>query len=295
MKSIFLTGFSGFVGKNLISKFNGKYKILRFQRNSIININQDIVIHLAGIAHDTSNKLDSKIYYKTNTDLTIQVFDNFLKSNASDFIFLSSVKAVRDSYNKELDEKTIEVPKTDYGKSKLKAEQYILSKKLPKNKRVFILRPCMIYGPGNKGNLNLLYNIVLKGIPWPLGNYHNKRSFCSVNNLIYIINQLISSSRISSGIYNISDDDSLSTNELINLINKSINKKSIILKIPKKIVSLLAKFGDISPFPLNSDRLDKLTSSYVVSNKKITAVLDNSLPENSKSGLSKVFRSFYNN
>ena len=221
MKSIFLTGFSGFVGKNLISKFNGKYKILRFRRNSIININQDIVIHLAGIAHDTSNKLDSKIYYKTNTDLTIQVFDNFLKSNASDFIFLSSVKAVRDSYNKELGEKTIEIPKTDYGKSKLKAEQYILSKKIPKNKRVFILRPCMIYGPGNKGNLNLLYNIVSRGIPWPLGNYNNKRSFCSVNNLIFVIDQLITSRQIFSGVYNISDTTALSTNKIIELIYKS--------------------------------------------------------------------------
>ena len=289
MKSIFLTGFSGFVGKNLISKFNGKYKILRFQRNSIININQDIVIHLAGIAHDTSNKLDSKIYYKTNTDLTIQVFDNFLKSNASDFIFLSSVKAVRDSYNKELGEKTIEIPKTDYGKSKLKAEQYILSKKLPKNKRVFILRPCMIYGPGNKGNLNLLYNIVSSGIPWPLGNYNNKRSFCSVNNLIFVIDQLITYRQILSGVYNISDTTALSTNKIIELIYKSKNRKPLILKIPKKIMSVLARIGDFIYLPLNTERLNKLTSSYVVCNKKILKAINKKLPEDSKSGLLNVF------
>ena len=112
MKSIFLTGFSGFVGKNLISKFNGKYEIFKFERDSKININQNIVIHLAGIAHDTSNKLDSKIYYEINTELTIKVFDNFLKSNASDFIFLSSVKAARDSYDSKLDEDVIAKPKT---------------------------------------------------------------------------------------------------------------------------------------------------------------------------------------
>ncbi|MDB2648018.1 NAD-dependent epimerase/dehydratase family protein [Flavobacteriaceae bacterium] len=292
MKSIFLTGFSGFVGKNLISKFNGKYKILRFRRNSIININQDIVIHLAGIAHDTSNKLDSKIYYKTNTDLTIQVFDNFLKSNASDFIFLSSVKAVRDSYNKELGEKTIEIPKTDYGKSKLKAEQYILSKKIPKNKRVFILRPCMIYGPGNKGNLNLLYNIVSRGIPWPLGNYNNKRSFCSVNNLIFVIDQLITSRQIFSGVYNISDTTALSTNKIIELIYKSKNRKPLILKIPKKIISILARIGDFTYLPLNTERLNKLTSSYVVCNKKILKAINKKLPEDSKSGLLNVFENF---
>ncbi len=292
MKSIFLTGFSGFVGKNLISKFNRKYKIFKFQRNSKININQDIVIHLAGIAHDTSNKLDSKIYYEINAELTIKVFDNFLKSNASDFIFLSSVKAVRDSYNKELDERTIEMPKTDYGKSKLIAEQYILSKKLPKNKRVFILRPCMIYGPGNKGNLTLLYNIISIGIPWPLGNYNNKRSLCSVNNLIFVIDQLISSRQILSGIYNISDTTALSTNKIIELIYKSKNRKPLILKIPKKIISILARIGDFIYLPLNTERLNKLTSSYVVSNKKILKAINKKLPEDSKSGLLNVFENF---
>ena len=292
MKSIFLTGFSGFVGKNLISKFNRKYKIFKFERNSIININQDIVIHLAGIAHDTSNKFDSKSYYKTNTELTIQVFDNFLKSNASDFIFLSSVKAARDSHDSKLDEDVIAKPKTDYGKSKLMAEQYILTTKLPKNKRVFILRPCMIYGPGNKGNLNLLYNIVSKGIPWPLGNYHNKRSFCSINNLIFIIDKLINNKDIISGIYNISDNESLSTNEIIELIYKSQNKRPLILKIPKKIILFFAKIGDFVPLPLNSDRLKKLTKSYVVCNKKILNAISKKLPENSISGLLNVFKNF---
>ena len=292
MKSIFLTGFSGFVGKNLISKFNGKYEIFRFERDSKININQDIVIHLAGIAHDTSNKLDSKIYYETNTELTIKVFDNFLKSNASDFIFLSSVKAARDSYDGKLDENVIAKPKTDYGKSKLMAEQYILTTKLPKNKRVFILRPCMIYGPGNKGNLNLLYNIVSKGIPWPLGNFHNKRSFCSINNLIFIIDKLINTNDIISGIYNISDDEFLSTNEIIELIYKSQNKRPLILKIPKKIILFFAKIGDFVPLPLNSDRLKKLTNSYVVCNKKILNAINKKLPENSISGLLNVFQNF---
>lgn len=295
MKSIFLTGSSGFIGNNFILDLKKNYEIFRFKRNSKININQDVVLHLAGIAHDIKNTIDSEVYYEINTNLTVKIFDKFLKSNSSTFIFISSVKAVRDSYDKELDENVIAKPKTDYGKSKLIAEQYIFSKELPKNKRVFVLRPCIIYGPGNKGNLNLLFNIVSKGIPWPLGSYDNKRSFCSVNNLIFIIDKLINSKNIASGIYNVADDDPLSTNEIINLINKSKNKKSIILKIPKKLVSFLAKLGDLFPFPLNSERLDKLTSSFVVSNKKITRILNKPLPENSKSGLLKVFKTFNRN
>ena len=71
MKSIFLTGSSGFVGKNLISSFKKKYKIFRFKRNSKININQNTVIHLAGIAHDTSKNLDSK-KFTTKQTLNLQ-------------------------------------------------------------------------------------------------------------------------------------------------------------------------------------------------------------------------------
>ena len=82
-------------------------------------------------------------------------------------------------------------PKTVYGKSKLAAELYILSKEIPKNKRVYILRPCMIHGPKNKGNLNLLYSFVSRGIPYPFGKYTNSRSFVSIENLCFIINELI--------------------------------------------------------------------------------------------------------
>ena len=81
-----------------------------------------------------------------------------------------------------LTEDTIPNPKTHYGISKLQAENYILDQKLPEGKRVYILRPCMIHGPGNKGNLNLLYTLVKKGFPWPLGAFENQRSFLSIDN-----------------------------------------------------------------------------------------------------------------
>jgi nucleoside-diphosphate-sugar epimerase len=77
-------------------------------------------------------------------------------------------------------------PLTHYGKSKLMAEEYILSQPLSVGKSYYILRPCMIHGPGNKGNLNLLYQIVQKGIPYPLAAFENKRSFLSIENLCFI-------------------------------------------------------------------------------------------------------------
>lgn len=292
MKSIFLTGSSGFVGKNLISRFKNKYEIFRFKRNSKININQNIVIHLAGIAHDTSKNLDSKIYYETNTEFTKKIFNEFIKSEARDFIFLSSVKAVRDSYSEILDENVKEIPKSDYGKSKLLAEKYIMSMKVPDGKRVLILRPCMIYGEGNKGNLNLLFKLVSKNIPWPLGSFNNKRSVCSIYNLIFAIEEFIINNNFSPGIYNISDNDPVSINEIIKLMFESKSKKPLIFKVPKIIIYILAMIGDYMPIPLNSERLEKLSSNYIVSNKKILTAIKKELPENTKSALIRTFKTF---
>jgi nucleoside-diphosphate-sugar epimerase len=189
--SIYLTGASGFVGKNLISYLADRVVINKYTRGSEIIIQEDIVIHLAGKAHDLKKVASDADYYLVNTDLTKDVFNAFLASDAKVFIFLSSVKAVADEVKEILTEDLIPNPITHYGKSKLLAEQYILSKPIPIGKRIYILRPCMIHGPGNKGNLNLLYNFVTKGLPWPLGAFENKRSFCSIDNLCFVIVELI--------------------------------------------------------------------------------------------------------
>ena len=213
-------------------------------------------------------------------------------SDAKVFIFLSSVKAVADNLECELTEEYTPNPITHYGKSKLLAEQYILSKQIPQGKRVHILRPCMIHGPGNKGNLNLLYKIVIKGFPWPLGKFENKRSFCSIDNLCFIIREIIESNQISSGIYNIADDDPLSTNELIKLISESQGKKYLIWNTPKLLIKTFSKFGDLMRLPINSEKLSKLTETYIVSNHKIKKTINKPLPMTAKDGLLKTFDSF---
>jgi len=222
------------------------------------------------------------------------VFDAFLASDAKVFITLSSVKAVADEVKGELSEEQIPNPITHYGKSKLLAEQYILSKEISGGKRVYILRPCMIHGPGNKGNLNLLYKIVSKGIPWPLGTFNNQRSFCCIDNLIFIFSELIEREDIPSGIYNVADDETVSTNELIEIIALSQNKKPKIWHFSKSLIERIAKFGDTLNLPLNTERLHKLTSSYMVSNEKIKNILGKPLPDSSKDGLLKTFKSFNN-
>jgi nucleoside-diphosphate-sugar epimerase len=291
--TIFLTGANGFVGKSLKKYLRNLYYFSEFSREEQIEIKEDIVLHFAGKAHDLKKTSNPDEYYQVNTELTKTVFDAFLYSDAKVFITLSSVKAVADEVRGELNEEHIPNPITHYGKSKLLAEQYILSKEIPKGKRVYILRPCMIHGPGNKGNLNLLYNIVSKGIPWPLGAFENKRSFCSIDNLMFIIKELIERDDIPSGVYNVADDEALSTNDVISVLAESQNRKPRIWNNPKNLIKFLAKLGDVLRFPLTTERLQKLTDLYVVSNQKIKYAIGKDLPVSAKDGLLKTFNSFH--
>lgn len=296
MKNILITGATGFVGKNL-SKFlqEKSFQVKAYIRNNALELTIiNTIVHLAGKAHDLKNTSSSHEYYQVNTELAKKVYDAFLASEAKVFITLSSVKAVADEVDGELTEQHHSNPVTHYGKSKLLAEQYIFSKEIPEGKRVYVLRPCMIHGPGNKGNLNLLFKIVSKNIPWPLGAFENNRSFCSVDNLMFIFSELIQREDIPSGIYNVADDEPLSTNELIQLIAQSQNRKPKIWNFSKKFIEGVASIGDKLRLPLNTERLQKLTSSYVVSNAKIKAAIGKPLPLSSREGLLKTFKSFHN-
>ena len=265
---------------------------IRYIPNQIFNLNGDAIIHLAGKAHDLKNVSNPLDYYEANFELTKQLFDSFLDSEVSTFIFMSTVKAVADEVEGVLTEETTPNPKTHYGIAKQRAESYILSQNLPLGKRVYILRPCMIHGPGNKGNLNLLYRLVSKGLPWPLGDFKNQRSFLSIENLSFVIMELLQNEAIPSDIYNVADDDSLSTNELIELLGVSLAKKNKILNISSSWIKKAAQLGDFLHLPLNTERLQKLTENYVVSNHKIIKVMGRPLPISSKEGLLKTFQSF---
>jgi nucleoside-diphosphate-sugar epimerase len=305
MDKIFITGSSGFAGSNLLPYLqNAGYIALGVSRNPLQHNeisykalttetwnNANAMVHLAGKAHDLKRTSNDSEYFEVNYELTKILYDQFLQSDALQFIYISSVKAVADSVDGVLSEAEVPHPITAYGKSKLMAEAYILDN-LPVHKKVYILRPCMIHGPCNKGNLNLLYKLVSKGIGWPLGAFKNTRSFCSIDNLVFIIKELIEREDISSGIYNVADDEPLSTNELINLIAESQNRKPRIWALSKGFIKFVAKMGDKLHLPFNSERLQKLTESYVVSNEKIKKALNKPLPINSKEGLLKTFKSF---
>jgi nucleoside-diphosphate-sugar epimerase len=297
---IIITGASGFVGSNLIRYLNKESlsKIFKLERSHLeleyqhIPDNTHAIVHLAGKAHDLKNISNPDGYYQANFELTKKLYDAFLNSNAKKLIFISSVKASADSVEGILDENIKPQPQTHYGKSKLMAEEYIQSQPLPEGKSYYILRPCMIHGPGNKGNLNLLYKFVKKGIPYPLAGFNNKRSFLSVENLCFVINELITRDDIPIGIYQVADDEALSTNEVVSILASSLNAKAKLWKIPPCVIKFIAKVGDHLKLPITTERLNKLTENYVVSNKKIKKALNKELPITAVEGLKITANSF---
>ena len=323
--NILITGVHGFVGSNLVIALKGHHSlygldIVTPEKEGVVKTfawkdlettsfpmqqlpKFDAIIHLAGKAHDTKNQSASQVYFDINTGLTQKIFDFFLESSAKKFIFFSSVKAAADSVVGDmLTEDVIPTPVGPYGESKIAAEEYILSKlrsehgelkvAMQRDKRVYILRPCMIHGPGNKGNLNLLYNVVKKGIPWPLGDFENKRSFTSIDNLCYVVEGLLTKD-VASGIYHMGDDEALSTNELIALMCEAMGKEPHIWKMNRKMMEGCAGLGTLLHLPLNTERLRKLTEDYVVSNEKIKSALGiDRMPVRAADGIMKTIRSF---
>jgi nucleoside-diphosphate-sugar epimerase len=298
--NLMVTGASGFVGQNLSSYFiangiqvsNISLRNLNWQKQ-FHTVQSDAIIHLAGKAHDTSNTSSAEDYFKINRDLTISLFEEFLKSDTRDFFYFSSVKAVADTVDGKLIEDVVGKPITPYGQSKLLAEQHLQAQPLPAGKRLFIIRPCMIHGPGNKGNLNLLYQIVKKGLPWPLAAFQNQRSFLCIDNLIYLIEMMLSTLHLPSGVYNFADDETLSTNDLVTQIAHSLHKAPRLVHVSPRLIQSIVRIGDYIPLPLNSERLKKLTESYVVANDKIKNSLGiDRLPFTAFEGLSKTIASF---
>ena len=258
----------------------------------------DAIIHLAGKAHDTKNQSAADVYFKVNTGLTQKIFDWFLaQPSCKKFVFFSTAKAAADKVEGILTEDVVPAPVGPYGESKIKAEEYILGKMedvRSKSKDVYIFRPCMIHGPGNKGNLNLLYNVVKKGIPWPLGAFENRRTFTSVENICFAVNGVLTKD-VPSGIYNMGDDEALSTNELIEEICKSLGKKAHIWKLPKGLMNGVAKIGGSLHLPLDPERLRKLTENYISSNEKIKKALGvDKMPVDARTGLQATLKSFKN-
>jgi hypothetical protein len=109
---------------------------------------------------------------------------------------------------------------------------------------------------------------------------------------MFVLKELIERDDIPSGVYNVADDEPISTNDLISLIAQSQNKKPKIWKVSKGLINFIAKIGDKLHLPINTERLQKLTDSYIVSNGKLKNAIGKNLPFSTREGLLHTFLSF---
>ena len=282
---ILITGAYGFVGTNLCKYLAEKghechaIDITDAKRDGVPYVSfftwdeldklpvVDAVVHLAGKAHDLQKVASEQSYFDINVGLTEKIF---AAAKTTRFIYFSSSKADANG--------------NAYGRSKLAAEQFL-------NGRAIVLRPAMIHGPGNKGNLNLLWGIARRGLPWPLAAFENKRSFTSIANICAAVEALCE--RGENGIYPIADDEMLSTNRLIELIAETCGKRAKLWRVPKGVMRMVAKLGDVLHLPLNTERIVKLTEDSFVNNSHLKSQLGwKRMPIRAEEGMRRTLRSF---
>lgn len=315
MKPILISGAFGFVGTNLSSFLrargydlwaldvaavaermkdtpHGYSRVFTWEALDVLPLTEvAAVVHLAGKAHDIRRTSDPQAYFTINAGLTETLVTRLTSVAATrtiPFVLFSSVKAVADSVTDVLTEEVVPAPQTPYGKSKLEAERIVAASPLAGT----LLRPCMIHGPGNKGNLNLLHKVVSRGIPWPLGAFDNRRSFAAIGNVCAVVERILAGG-VPPGTYQVADDEALSTNELIGLIAAAGHRSARIWRLPRGWVRGTARIGDALHLPLTSERLHKLTESYVVSNAKLKQALGwERMPVTAHDGMRQTLESF---
>lgn len=296
MDDILIFGSSGFVGKNLLNKIRASQGISVREigwENKIFS--SDILLNCIGKAHDHKGTATYEDYHFANVEILQQIYKAFINSEAQLLIHISSIAAQQElESNAPLLETDACVPISHYGKTKREAEEWLLNQHLPTGKKVIILRPPMIHGPGDKGNLKLLFKLISSGIPYPLSGFKNSRSFLCIDNFNFYMDQIMTHHHLlESGIYNLSDDESVSTQQIINIICNITGRKPVTISLPKKAVEFVARIGDTLPLPINSTRLKKLTGTLMVSNLKIkTALHIEKMPLTAEQGIIKTIHSF---
>jgi nucleoside-diphosphate-sugar epimerase len=233
MQNILLTGANGFVGSYFKSNYNNKYNINTFsflndsyKALDLSSINT--IIHLSALVHQMGGASEEE-YEKINVIQTMKLAKKAKESDVKHFIFMSTVKVYGEETDIAYDENSECLPKDDYGKSKLKAEQE-LQKLQDDNFKVSIIRTPIVYGYGVKANIKSLINLVKKVPVLPFGKIENKRSMIYIGNLCHLIDEIIIQEK--AGMFLACDDEPLSTTKLIELISENLDKKVYLIKIP---------------------------------------------------------------
>jgi len=265
-QKVFITGSTGFIGKAILDELvsRGHYLLSVLVRTGSASLTHpfssvqciqgdlqdieawsahledvDVVIHAAAKTQVLGGKSSIKeMYRKSNVKATLDLATIAARSGVRRFIFLSSVKVNGEQtlYGKPFTIDDTPAPTDMYGITKLEAEQGLLNIAASSGMEMVILRPPLVYGPHVKGNFLKMLEWTEKGVPLPLGRIKNKRSLVGLHNLIDLICVCISHPGAANRIFMVSDDNDISTPDLLKKLADKFGNKVNLLPIPAKLI-----------------------------------------------------------
>lgn len=257
---ILITGASGFVGRYLVNELAQLHEIIACVRqksnhmpssveqiisNNFFDIaipqDVDVIVHLAGVAHNKNHSVDE--FKKVNVDGTLQLARKALQANIKRFIFMSSIGVSGNStHGKAFTEQDTPNPINDYTISKYQAE--VALEELFKDTKtdLVIIRPPLIYAHDAPGNFASLLKLIYMGLPLPFGCTNNKRSFISIYNLVDFIHHCINYPSSINETFVIADNEKISTKQLVASISKGMGKTNLLLPLPTYPIKVATNF-----------------------------------------------------
>jgi len=238
--SIVTTGGSGFIGAHLLKALGSEAQSVSLRhpgwRKTLASIRPTAVVHLAGYAHARAPEEEIR---KVNVGGTKSLAEEAVRCGVKRFIFLSSIQAVaeKSADGDSVNTKTAATPQGAYGKSKLEAERFLRGLSMESRMEVVIIRPPLMYAPGVKANFRNLFQMVDNGIPLPLAAFDsNRRSFVGVSNLIELILLCLEHPAAANQTFHVSDDEDISTAELLRRMGKALGKPVRNLPLPQSVL-----------------------------------------------------------
>ncbi len=239
------------------------------------------VVHLAGRAHvpsETSGSAVEETYLRINAGGTDALARQAAGAGVKQFLFMSSCHAVASESGTALSESTIPHPVTAYGRSKLAAEAAVRLAFENADGRFTIIRPPLVYGRGNLANFARLIDLVRSGVPLPLGGIRNRRSFLGVGNLVDFVMTCLDRPAADNRIFMPSDDEDVSTPELIRQLAGCLGRKALLLSLPEGVLACCARLPGLG-------MLKKLTASLYIDQEHVREAIGWRPPLSLRDGL----------
>lgn len=266
--TVLLTGGTGFVGRSVLKALvDAKFPVVNATRGKVTSSfpgvqeyaiqslseqidwttplsGVDVVIHCAGRAHvmneTHSNPLQA--FREVNVDATLKLAQEAAEAGVRRFIFISSIKVNGEetSDKRPFTSQDAPAPLDDYGVSKLEAEQALLALAAHTSMDVVIIRPVLVYGPGVKANFEKMLATVDKCIPLPFGGIDNRRSLVFIDNLVDLICVCIKHPAASNQVFLVSDDNDLSTGQILKGLALAMHKRSNVFSLPRFLLNCVA-------------------------------------------------------